>query len=68
MTKTIDELAEEYCKSTLVGPKYIKTNAYKAGANAVLEEIENVLNKEDFQETTDLYSALCNKVKQLKGE
>ena len=43
MAKTIDQLAEEYAKSTLVGSPSVKKNAFKAGANAVLEEIEDIV-------------------------
>lgn len=42
---TIEELSEEYVKSTLIGSESIKKSAFKAGAYKVLEEIEDELNE-----------------------
>jgi len=32
VSEDLEEAAEDYCKSTLVGSPYIKKNAFKAGA------------------------------------
>lgn len=44
MPKNIDQLAEEYVNSTLVGSSYVKKMAFITGANAVLYEIMNIIN------------------------
>ena len=45
---TIEELSEEYVKSTLIGSESIKKSAFKAGANAVLKEIEEMLRGKGY--------------------
>lgn len=37
--KNIEEMAEEYANSTLVGSPYVKKNAYIQGAKDILNEI-----------------------------
>lgn len=37
---SIEERAEEYVKTTLVGSPYVKKNAYLQGARDVLNELE----------------------------
>ncbi len=64
MAKTIEELSDEYVKSTLAGSEYVKKNAFKAGANAVLEEIEKVFDPSD---EGLLYNAIKYRIKELKG-
>ena len=39
MGKTIEELADDYCKSTLVGSQYVRKNSYIQGAKDVLQEV-----------------------------
>lgn len=69
--ETIKEMAEEYCKSTLVGSNYIKRNSYETGANAVLKKIESLIedrNGEGEVYHYNLYMGLQKLVKELKGE
>ena len=68
---TIKEMAEEYCKSTLVGSNYIKGNAYETGANAVLEKIDSLIENTSGEGEVyhyNLYIGLQKLVKKLKGE
>ena len=39
MGKTIEELADDYCKSTLVGSQYVRKNSYIQGAKDVLQAV-----------------------------
>lgn len=39
MGKTIEELADDYCKSTLVGSQYVRRNSYIQGAKDVLQAV-----------------------------
>ena len=39
MGRTIEELADDYCKSTLVGSQYVRKNSYIQGAKDVLQAV-----------------------------
>ena len=45
MRKSIEELTEDYMHSTLAGSSYIKRCAFKAGANAICDEFNNLLQE-----------------------
>ncbi len=64
---TIEELSEEYVKSTLIGLESIKKSAFKAGANAVLKEIENVFTA-DYPSIFMATQAMRDKINELKGK
>lgn len=64
---TIEELSEEYVKSTLIGSESIKKSAYKAGAYKVLEEIEKVFTA-DYPSIFMAAQAMRDKINELKGK
>jgi hypothetical protein len=43
MGKTIEELADDYCKSTLVGSQYVRKNSYIQGAKDVLQAVMDTI-------------------------
>lgn len=47
MGKTIEELADDYCKSTLVGSQYVRKNSYIQGAKDVLQEVMATISVSD---------------------
>ena len=61
---SIQELAEEYCKSTLVGSTYIKSHAYIQGAKDVLKELLMTLS---VSEDCHLKNNLQKLISELKG-
>lgn len=63
---TIEELPEEYVKSTLIGSESIKKNAYKAGAYKVLKEIEKIVYGTIFMNKA--MDDLVDKINELKGK
>lgn len=66
---TIEEKANEYAKDYLFRqlPQRAPNFHFEAGANAVLEEIENIVtNNED--NTLCMARCLVDKIKELKGE
>ena len=44
MGKTIEELADDYCKSTLVGSQYVRKNSYIQGAKDVLQAVMDTVS------------------------
>lgn len=70
MGKSIEELTEDYMHSTLAGSSY----AFKAGANAVCDEFDNLLREfitDDINEISEnhmlhLADVLIDKIKQLR--
>lgn len=65
MRKTIVELADDYCKSTLVGSKYVKRNAYIQGAMDVLSELSMTVSVSEDESLKDNLKIL---IKDLKGD
>ena len=65
MGKTITELADDYCKSTLVGSTYIKSHAYVQGAMDVLKELSMTLSVSEDESLKDNLKIL---IKDLKGD
>lgn len=61
---SIQELAEEYCKSSLVGSPYVKKNAYIQGAKDVLKELLMTLS---VSEDCHLKNNLQKLISELKG-
>lgn len=47
MGKTIEELADDYCKSTLVGSQYVRKNSYIQGAKDVLQAVMTTISVSD---------------------
>lgn len=47
MGKTIEELADDYCKSTLVGSQYVRKNSYIQGAKDVLQAVMATVSVSD---------------------
>jgi hypothetical protein len=47
MGKTIEELADDYCKSTLVGSQYVRRNSYIQGAKDVLQAVMTTIAVSD---------------------
>ncbi len=74
MGKSIEELTEDYMHSTLAGSSYIKRCAFKAGANAVCDEFDNLLKEfitDDINEISEnhmlhLADVLIDKIKELR--
>ena len=64
---TIEELSEEYVKSTLIGSESIKKSAFKAGGNAVLKEIEWIL-EQGYYSNKNILIEIRNLVDELKNE
>lgn len=51
--KTIKEMAEDYCKSTLVGSQYIKRNAYFQGAMDIIKELSMTISVSEDESLKD---------------
>jgi len=64
MLGTIEEKAEDYLKSTMVGSSFIKKCAYMQGAKDILAEFEMTIS---VSEEGWLKSNLEKLIKQLKG-
>lgn len=64
MGKTIEELADDYCKSTLVGSQYVRKNSYIQGAKDVLQEVIATISVSDDEWLRDNLSKL---ILELKG-
>ena len=61
---SIEERAEEYIKTTLVGSPYVKKNAYLQGARDVLNELELTIS---VSEDGWLESNLKTLIRELKN-
>ncbi len=64
MGKTIEELADVYCKSTLVGSQYVRKNSYIQGAKDILQEVMTTISVSDDEWLRDNLSKL---ILELKG-
>lgn len=63
----IEQMAKEYCQGSSFDDACMMKPAYIAGANAVLREIEELLNPE-WKLGSLLEDTLRNKICELKGE